>query len=116
MRKEQGGRQELLGWFYTTLGWGRRCKQTDVPPGVNISWYRHLESISMSGPAWLVCFAQLIDRSRNWSFPHYRLKNKSIQKVYFMLFMFYTTILYNASSWLEGLKTLIYTSPLWCLN
>jgi hypothetical protein len=41
----RGGWQELLVWFYTTGGWGRRCKQTDVPPGgVNISWYRHLES------------------------------------------------------------------------
>jgi hypothetical protein len=38
------GWQELLVWFYTTGGWGRRCKQTDVPPGVNSSWYRHLES------------------------------------------------------------------------
>jgi hypothetical protein len=37
MRKQQGGRQELLVKFYTTGGWGRRCKQTDVPPGVNIS-------------------------------------------------------------------------------
>jgi hypothetical protein len=33
IRKQQGGRQELLVWFYTTGGWGRRCKQTDVPQG-----------------------------------------------------------------------------------
>jgi hypothetical protein len=38
------GWQELLVWFYTTGGWRRRCKQTDVPIQVNISWYRHLES------------------------------------------------------------------------
>jgi hypothetical protein len=44
MKKQQGGWQELLVWFFTTGGWGRRCKQTDGPPGVNISWYRHLES------------------------------------------------------------------------
>jgi hypothetical protein len=43
MRKQQGGWRALL-WFYTTGGWGRRYKQTDAPPGVNISWYRHLES------------------------------------------------------------------------
>jgi hypothetical protein len=40
----RGGWQELLVWFYTTGGWGRHCKQTEVPPGVNISWYRHVES------------------------------------------------------------------------
>jgi hypothetical protein len=37
MRKQQGGLQELLVWFYTTGGWGRRCMQTDCPPEVNIS-------------------------------------------------------------------------------
>jgi hypothetical protein len=57
MRKQQGGWQELLVWFYTTGDWGRRCKQTDVPPGVNISWYRHLESrgnISMVRYQWIL--------------------------------------------------------------
>jgi hypothetical protein len=44
MRKQQGGWQELLVWFYTTGDWGRRCKQTEVPPGVNISWYRRVGS------------------------------------------------------------------------
>jgi hypothetical protein len=52
MRKQQGRMKRApIVWFYTTGGWGRRCKQTDVPPGVNISWYWHLESrgnISMS--------------------------------------------------------------------
>jgi hypothetical protein len=44
MRSSRGGWQELLVWFYTTGSWGRRCKQTEVPPGVNISWYRYVES------------------------------------------------------------------------
>jgi hypothetical protein len=46
-------------WFYTTGGWGRRCKQTEVPPGVNISWYRHVGSsgdISMVCPWWMPNF------------------------------------------------------------
>jgi hypothetical protein len=36
MRKQQGGMTRAPSM--------RRCKQNEVPPGVNISWYRHVES------------------------------------------------------------------------
>jgi hypothetical protein len=45
--------------------WGRRCKQTEVPPGLNISWYRHVGSrsdISMvgsKGDISMVCLQRL---------------------------------------------------------
>jgi hypothetical protein len=36
MRKQQRGKRIVLSMIFAG-GWGRRCKQTDVPPRVNIS-------------------------------------------------------------------------------
>jgi hypothetical protein len=44
MRKQQRRVTRALSMIFTTGSWGRRCKQTDAPPGVNISRYIHLES------------------------------------------------------------------------
>jgi hypothetical protein len=53
MRKQQGGWRELLVWFYTTGGWGRRCKKTEPKSQDNFSpgqpWTRTaLETIGYS--------------------------------------------------------------------
>jgi hypothetical protein len=42
MRKQQGGMTRAPSIIYTTGGWGRCCKQTDVPPGVEVMDFRYI--------------------------------------------------------------------------